>query len=90
MKRLLTSTLALLLVGSTLSGCVVLDRHGRVDPGRTAVANTLLIGAGVVGLGIAASESRRHHYHEEVIVERRCGRCVKYGISRCRIHRCGH
>ena len=87
MKRLLTSTLALLLVSSTLSGCVVLDRHGRVDPGRTAVANTLLIGAGVIGIGIAASESHRVH-HEEVIVERRCGRCVRYGVSRCRIHRC--
>jgi hypothetical protein len=90
MNRRLTTILLAVTVMIGLSGCVVLDRHGRIDPGATAVANGLLIGAGVIGLGIAAHEADHHvHGHGAVPVYElpRCGRCGVRGHHYCRVHR---
>ena len=60
MKKRVMTLFLLGVLGVGLSGCVVLDRHGRVNSRATAVANGLLIGAGVIGLGIAAHEADVH------------------------------
>ena len=87
MKKRVMTLFLLGVLGVGLSGCVVLDRHGRVNSRATAVANGLLIGAGAIGLGIAAHEAdvhetrvrvrhRSHHHH--------CDRSCRHESHRCR------
>ena len=65
--------MCLLLCLSFVSGCVVVDRHGRVDGPRTAGANAL-IGAALVGGAVLLSDRDRHvhhHHHHHYRVKKR-------------------